>query len=66
MVEVGKFLDTVAICASQVGQIGALWGMRPLRDGVAGERAEILRRRDAMAQGMAAMLGRLRDWRPAA
>lgn len=57
MVEVEKFLDTVAICASQLGQIGALWGMRNLRDWLAGERAEILRRRDAMARGMAELDG---------
>lgn len=57
MVEVEKFVDTVAICASQLGQIGALWGMENLRDWVAGERAEILRRRDAMARGMASLDG---------
>lgn len=57
MVEVEKFLDTVAICASQIGQIGALWGMRNLRDWVQGERAQILHRRDAMAQGMASLPG---------
>lgn len=57
MVEVEKFLDTVAICASQIGQIGALWGMRNLRDWVQGERAEILRRRDAMSRGMAGLDG---------
>ena len=57
MVEVEKFLDTVAICASQIGQIGAAWGMDHLRDWLAGERAEILARRDAMARGMAALPG---------
>ena len=57
MVEVEKFLDTVAICASQIGQIGAAWGMANLRDWLAGERAEILARRDAMARGMAALPG---------
>lgn len=30
LAEVEKFLDTVAICPPQVGQIGALWGMRNL------------------------------------
>ncbi|MFN3823564.1 MAG: aminotransferase [Pseudorhodobacter sp.] len=51
LAEVEKFLDTVAICPSQLGQIGALWGMRNLGQWVAGERAEILSRRAAMVQG---------------
>ncbi|MEI4470190.1 aminotransferase [Frigidibacter sp. MR17.24] len=59
LAEVEKFLDTVAICPSQVGQYAALWGMRHLRDWVAGERAEILARRDAMRAGFA----RLPGWR---
>jgi len=57
MVEVEKFLDTVAICASQIGQIGAAWGMEHLGDWLAGERVEILNRRRAMAEGMAALDG---------
>ncbi|MFO1140017.1 MAG: aminotransferase [Paracoccus sp. (in: a-proteobacteria)] len=57
MVEVEKFLDTVAICAAQIGQIGATWGMAHLGDWLAGERAEILARRRAMAEGMAALPG---------
>lgn len=57
MVEIEKFLDTVAICASQIGQIGALWGMEHLRDWLAGERAAILDRRAAMARGMAVLPG---------
>ena len=59
LAEVEKFLDTVAICPSQLGQIGALWGMRHLGPWVAGERAEILRRRAAMIAGFSA----LPDWR---
>ena len=59
LAEVEKFLDTVAICAPQVGQIGALWGMRNLGDWLASERLEILARRDALVQGMA----RLPEWR---
>jgi aspartate/methionine/tyrosine aminotransferase len=51
LAEVEKFLDTVAICPPQVGQIGALWGMRNLGDWLAGERAEILSRRDALVAG---------------
>ncbi len=57
LAEVEKFLDTVAICPSQLGQIGALWGMRNLGAWVAGERLEILRRRDAMANGFSALTG---------
>lgn len=55
LAEVEKFLDTVAICPSQLGQIGALWGMRNLSQWVAGERAEILARRAAMTGGFAAL-----------
>jgi aspartate/methionine/tyrosine aminotransferase len=59
LAEVEKFLDTVAICPSQLGQIGALWGMRNLSQWVAGERAEILARRAAINTGFAA----LPDWK---
>ncbi|MFT4148954.1 MAG: aminotransferase [Paracoccaceae bacterium] len=59
LAEVEKFLDTVAICPGQLGQIGALWGMRNLGQWVAGERAEILSRRRAMVAGF----GRLEGWR---
>ncbi|MBL4917312.1 aminotransferase [Szabonella alba] len=51
LAEVEKFLDTVAICPSQLGQIAALWGMRNLGSWVAGERDEILSRRAAMVAG---------------
>lgn len=51
LAQVEKFLDTVAICPSQLGQIGALWGMRNLGDWVAGERQEILARKAAMLSG---------------
>ncbi|MDS9467308.1 aminotransferase [Paracoccus sp. MBLB3053] len=57
MIEIEKFLDTVAICASQIGQIGAHWGMENLKDWLAGERAEILARRAAMEAGMADLDG---------
>jgi aspartate/methionine/tyrosine aminotransferase len=57
LAEVEKFLDTVAICPSQLGQIGALWGMRNLRQWVAGERDEILARRRAMTEGFKALTG---------
>jgi aspartate/methionine/tyrosine aminotransferase len=57
LAEVEKFLDTVAICPSQLGQIAALWGMRNLAQWVAGERDEILARRHAMTKGFAALEG---------
>ena len=58
LAEIEKFLDTVAICPSQLGQIAALWGMQNLSQWLAGERAEILSRRAAMTHGFAA----LPDW----
>ncbi|MEY3308991.1 MAG: hypothetical protein RLZZ413_3029, partial [Pseudomonadota bacterium] len=57
LAEVEKFLDTVAICPGQLGQIAALWGMRNLSQWVAGERAEILARRASMTGGFAALPG---------
>lgn len=57
LAQVEKFLDTVAICPGQLGQIGALWGMRNLGQWVAGERAEILARRAAMIEGFARLEG---------
>ncbi|MEM6309243.1 MAG: aminotransferase [Pseudomonadota bacterium] len=51
LAEVEKFLDTVAICPSQLGQIAALWGMRNLSEWLSGERLEILNRRAAIEAG---------------
>ena len=51
LAEAEKFLDAVAICPSQIGQRGALWGLRNLGQWVAGERAEILGRSAAMEAG---------------
>lgn len=50
LAEVEKFLDTVAICPPQLGQKAALWGLRNLGQWLAGERAEILDRRAAIAE----------------
>ncbi|MCZ4353642.1 aminotransferase [Roseovarius aestuarii] len=50
--EIEKFLDTVAICPNQLGQIAALWGMQNLGSWLAGERAEILDRRAAINDNM--------------
>ena len=55
LAEVEKFLDTVTICPAQVGQFGALWGMRNLGQWLAGERAEILSRRAAIEAGLPAL-----------
>ncbi|MDP5307061.1 aminotransferase [Paracoccus spongiarum] len=52
-----KFLDTVAISTSQLGQIGALWGLAHLDDWLALERAEILARRAATVAAIAALPG---------
>lgn len=57
MAQVEKFLDTVAISTSQLGQIGALWGMENLRNWLAGERAEILARRDATVAAISDLPG---------
>ncbi|MBL9052179.1 MAG: aminotransferase [Tabrizicola sp.] len=55
--QIEKFLDTVAICPGQLGQIGALWGMRNLTQWLAGERDEILARRRAVVEGFPAVKG---------
>lgn len=52
-----KFLDTVSICPNQLGQRGALFGMRHLGQWLAGERAEILDRRAAVAEGFHGLQG---------
>ncbi len=52
-----KFLDTVSICANQIGQRAALWGMQNLAGWLSGERAEILARRAAMEAGFAGLEG---------
>ena len=49
--EMEKFLDTVTICPSQLGQAGALWGIENLQEWLGGERQEILDRRLAIEEG---------------
>lgn len=49
LAEAEKFLDSVTICPTALGQRAALWGMRHLGDWVAAERREILDRRAAVA-----------------
>jgi aspartate/methionine/tyrosine aminotransferase len=58
LAEVEKFLDTVAICPSQIGQHAALWGMQNLAQWLAGERAEILTRRAAIERGFGVLTDR--------
>lgn len=48
LAEAEKYLDTVSICANQIGQRAALFGLCHLGGWVRGERAEILRRRQAV------------------
>ena len=57
LAEAEKVLDTVTICAPQLGQKAALWGLRSLGDWVAAERAEILRRRAAAVAALSALPG---------
>lgn len=57
LAEVEKFLDTVSICPPQLGQIGALYGMRNLGNWLAGERQEVLRRRAALEEAFAPLEG---------
>lgn len=61
LAEAEKFLDTVTICPTQLGQRAALWGMRHLSDWVAAERLEILDRRDAIVEGFPRLAAR--GWR---
>ncbi len=58
LAEIEKFQDTTIICANQLGQRAALWGMRNLRQWLAGERDEILDRRAAVAE----YFGPLEGW----
>jgi len=61
--EIEKFIDTVTICPSQIGQKAALWGLENLSDWLAGERQEVLARRRVIAtrmEGLAAQGWRLR------
>ena len=44
--EIEKFLDTVTICPSQVGQFAALWGLENLGDWLIEQNNEICLRRD--------------------
>ncbi|WP_147105810.1 aminotransferase [Tateyamaria sp. syn59] len=58
LAEAEKFLDTVAICPGQIGQYAALWGLENLGQWVAGERDEILARRQAITDGFPVLADR--------
>ncbi|MEO0429569.1 MAG: aminotransferase [Pseudomonadota bacterium] len=60
LAEAEKFLDTVTICPSRVGQFGALYGLMHLGAWVAKERAEIIARRRVLEDEFASHLP---DWR---
>ena len=55
--EIEKVQDTHIICANQIGQRAALWGMRNLRQWLAGERDEILTRRAAVGTAFSQLEG---------
>lgn len=55
--EIEKFQDTAIICANRLGQRAAIWGMRNLRQWVAGERIEILDRRAAVTEHLGPVEG---------
>lgn len=59
LAQVEKYLDSTTICAGQLGQRAALWGLENLQQWVAGERDEILDRRAAITE----MFARLDGWR---
>ncbi|MCP1169918.1 aminotransferase [Limimaricola litoreus] len=52
-----RFLDTVTICPTSLGQKAALWGMQNLGDWLTGERTEIIARRRAMEASFARLEG---------
>ncbi|MCG6901113.1 MAG: aminotransferase [Rhodobacter sp.] len=55
--EVEKYLDSTTICAGQLGQRAALWGLRNLTQWLAGERDETLARRAAITDAIANLDG---------
>jgi len=55
--EVEKYLDTVTICPNQLGQHAALYGLANLGAWLAGERHEILRRKQTLETELAACDG---------
>lgn len=54
LAQIEKFLDTMTICPTRLGQIAALEGLRSQAAFVAGERAELIARRGALEAEFAA------------
>lgn len=57
LAEVEKVLDTTTICAPQLGQRAALWGLLNLDTWLAEERTEILHRRDTARSVLSSLPG---------
>ena len=51
LTQIEKHLDSVSICPNQLGQIGALFGLRNLLPWLEGERNKILQRKSAITEG---------------
>ena len=49
--QIEKYLDTVSICPNQLGQLGALFGLRNLMNWLVEEKEIILRRKEAIKKG---------------
>lgn len=49
--QIEKYLDTVSICPNQLGQLGALFGLRNLMNWLVEEKEIILHRKDAIKKG---------------
>lgn len=60
--EIGKFIDTVTICPTAVGQTAALWGLQNLDQWLLGERDEILKRGETARQVFEGL--RQHGWEP--
>ncbi|SIN87897.1 Aspartate/methionine/tyrosine aminotransferase [Vannielia litorea] len=61
LAEIEKFIDTVTICPTPLGQMAALWGLRNLAQWVASQRDEVMTRQAAMRAAAPALAGE--GWR---
>ena len=55
LAEIEKFIDTVTICPTPLGQMSALWGLQNLSQWVAEQRAEVMDRQAALRAAMPAL-----------
>ncbi|MBS8229142.1 aminotransferase class I/II-fold pyridoxal phosphate-dependent enzyme, partial [Vannielia litorea] len=55
LAEIEKFIDTVTICPTPLGQMAALWGLENLGQWVASQRDEVLARQSAMRDAAPAL-----------